>query len=167
MDDGYRERLSLTLGLRQLRAVDEAMDAIETHLERMLTIDEEFDEDDDELPERPTQRTFEPMQATRLEGEAERFCRQALMRLLANPQLDAEGMGLADAGEALRALDQLRPRLARLQRLGERASHAHSALSQDLLVASMLAYRMLESADLHEGLERLHDRVHPRRRSRR
>lgn len=166
MDDGYREPLSLTLGLRKLRAIDEAMDVIESHLERMLTVDEEFDDDDDE-PQRPTERPFVPMDETRLGGEAERFCREALMRLLANPQLDAEGMGLADSGEVLRALDQLRPRLVRLQRLGERASHAHSALSQSLLVASMLAYRMLESADRHEGLEQLHNRLHQRRRSRR
>jgi hypothetical protein len=40
------QRLSLTLGLRQLRAIDEAMDVVESHLERLLTVDEEFDEDE-------------------------------------------------------------------------------------------------------------------------
>ncbi|HEX5664015.1 MAG TPA: hypothetical protein VFX93_11025, partial [Xanthomonadaceae bacterium] len=110
------QRLSLTLNLRQLRAIDEAMDVVESHLERLLTVDEECDEDDEELPGRPTLRSFQPMPETRLQGDAERFCRETLMRLVLNPQLDAEGMGVADAGEMLRALDQLRPRLERLQR---------------------------------------------------
>ena len=149
------QRLSLTLSLRKLRAIDEAMDVVESHLERLLTVDEEFDEDDGELPERPTRRQFQPMPETRLQGDAERFCRETLMRLVLNPQLDAEDMGIGDAGEMLRALDQLRPRLERLQRLGERASHAHSVLSDSLMTSATLGYTMLESADRHEGLERL------------
>ena len=149
------QRLSLTLSLRQLRAIDEAMDVVESHLERLLTVDEEFDQDEGELPERPTRRPFQPMPETRLQGDAERFCRETLMRLMLNPQLDAEGLGMSDAGEMLRALDQMRPRLERLQRLGERASHAQSALSESLMIAATLGYALLESADRHEGLERL------------
>jgi hypothetical protein len=100
------------------------------------------------------------MPETRLQGDAERFCRETLMRLMLNPQLDAEGLGMSDAGEMLRALDQMRPRLERLQRLGGRASHAQSALSESL----MLGYALLESADRHEGLERLRVAWQPRRR---
>ena len=160
MNDDH-ERLSLTLNPRRLRAIDEAMDVVESHLERLLTVDEEFDE---ELPDRPTRRPFQPMPETRLQGDAERFCRATLMRLVLNPQLDAEGLGVADAGEMLRALDQLRPRLERLQRLGERASHAQSALSESLMTAATLGYGVLESADRHEGLERLRAAWQPRRR---
>lgn len=158
------QRLSLTMSLRKLRAIDEAMDVVESHLERLLAVDEECDEDDEELPERPTLRSFQPMPETRLQGDAERFCRETLMRLVLNPQLDAEGVGVADAGEMLRALDQLRPRLERLQRLGDRASHAHSALSESLMTAATLGYALLESADRHEGLERLRAAWQPRRR---
>ena len=165
MNDEDRERLSLTLGLRQLRAVDEAMDAIESHLERLLTVGEEYDEDDDEPLQRPTERPFEPREETRLSGNTERFCRETLMRLVLNPQLDAGGMGLRDAGELLRALDQLRPRLVRLQRLGERASNAHSVLSEELMIAASLGYGLLKSADRHEGLDRLHAAARPRRRT--
>lgn len=167
MDDEYEERLSLTLSPRRLRVIDESLDVVESQLERLLTAGEEIDTDDDELPERPSQRPFEPMQETRLSADGERFCRETLMRLASNPQLDAEDMGIANAGEMLRALDQLRPRLVRLQRLGDRASHAHSMLSENLLIAATLGYAMLQTADLHDGLESLRDAMRPASRRRR
>ena len=159
------ERISLTLGRAQLAAIDNAMDAIETHLERLLTIDDDYDEDDDERPQRPTSRPFTPAPETRLGAKQEMFCRETLMRVLQNPQLDASD--IADATEVLRALDQLRPRLVRLQRLGERASHAHSALSEHVVMCALLGYGLLEIAGRHHGLEPLREAMRsPRRRGR-
>ena len=149
------ERISLTLNRAQLVAIDNAIEAIESNLERLLTIDEAYDEDDDELPQRPTSRPFTPAQETRLGGRQESFCRETLMRLLQNPQLDASD--ISDAGEVLRALDQLRPRLVRLQRLGERASHAHSALSEHVMMCALMGYRLLEHAGRHDGLQTLRE----------
>jgi hypothetical protein len=159
------EPLSLTLPRTQLVAIDNALDLVESQLARLLTLDEEYDEDDDELPERPTQRPFEPVEETRLGGEQERFCRETLMRLLLNPQLDVSD--IPHANEALRALDQLRPRLVRLQRLGERASHAHSVLSEHVKFCAMIGYGTLQNAGQHHGLEVLRDAMwSPRRRGR-
>lgn len=156
------EPLSLTLPRTQLVAIDNALDLVESQLARLLTLDEEYDEDDDE---RPTQRPFKPAEETRLGGEQERFCRETLMRLLLNPQLDVAD--IPDANEALRALDQLRPRLVRLQRLGERASHAHSVLSEHVMFCAMIGYGTLQSAGQHHGLELLRDAMwSPRRRGR-
>lgn len=159
------EPLSLTLKRAQLIAIDNAMDAIESHLERLLTLDEELDDDDDERPQRPTSRPFTPARETRLGSRQESFCRETLMRVLQNPQLDASD--LSDASEVLRALDQLRPRLTRLQRLGERASHAHSALSEHVIMCGLLGYGLLEAAGRHQGLESLREAMwSPRRRGR-
>lgn len=159
------ERLSLTLSRAQLVAIDKAMDAIESNMERLLTIGEEFDEDDDEPPRRPTSRPFKPAEETRLGGRRESFCRETLMRVLQNPQLDASD--LSDASEVLRALDQLRPRLVRQQRLGERASHGHSALSEHVMMCGLLGYGLLEAAGRHHGLESLREAMwSPRRRGR-
>jgi len=156
------EPVSLTLPRTQLVAIDNALDLVETQLERLLTLGEEYDEDD-EAPERPTQRPFTPARETRLGGEQERFCRETLMRLLLNPQLDASD--IPHANEALRALDQLRPRLVRLQRLGERASHAHSMLSEHVMLCGLLGYGVLQNADQHHGLETLREAMwSPRRR---
>jgi hypothetical protein len=67
----------------------------------------------------------------------------------------------------LRALDQLRPRLVRLQRLGERASHAHSVLSEHVIFCAMIGYGTLQNADQHHGLEPLREAMwSPRRRGR-
>jgi hypothetical protein len=156
------EPVSLTLPRNQLVAIDNALDLVESQLERLLTLDEEYDEDD-ELPERPTQRPFKPAEETRLGGAQERFCRETLMRLLLNPQLDVSD--IPEANEVLRALDQLRPRLVRLQRLGERASHAHSVLSEHVMFCAMIGYGTLQNANQHHGLEPLRDAVwSPRRR---
>lgn len=155
------ERISLTLDRSQLHAIDRAMDAIESHLERLLAAGEDYDEDDDGPPQRPTQRPFESAQETRLGARQESFCRETLMRVLQNPQLDASE--IADAAEVLRALDQLRPRLVRLQRLGERASNAHSELSRHVVVSAVLGYSMLEAAGRHHGLEGLREQMWARR----
>ena len=157
------EPLSLTLPRTQLVAIDNALDLVETQLHLLLTLDEEYDEDD-EL-ERPTQRPFKPVEETRLGVAQERFCRETLMRLMLNPQLDVSD--IPDANEALRALDQLRPRLVRLQRLGERASHAHSVLSEHVMFCAMIGYGTLQNAGQHHGLEPLRDAMwSPRRRGR-
>ncbi|KQY55056.1 hypothetical protein [Lysobacter sp. Root494] len=155
------EPVSLTLPRTQLVAIDNALDLVESQLERLLTLDEEYDEDD-ELPERPTQRPFKPVEETRLGPEQERFCRETLMRLLLNPQLDVSD--IPHANEALRALDQLRPRLVRLQRLGERASHAHSVLSEHVMLCALIGYGTLRNADQHHGLEPLREATRARRR---
>lgn len=52
-------------------------------------------------------------------AKSEAFCRETLPALQQNPQIVPARLNLGEALADLRALDQLRPRLARLQRLTE------------------------------------------------
>jgi hypothetical protein len=59
--------------------------------------------------------------------------------------------GLAD----LQALDRLRPRLLRLQRLAERASDTDIALGSDVMQVALQGYALLKVAGKNQGLEGL------------
>jgi hypothetical protein len=52
-------------------------------------------------------------------------------------------------------LDRLRPRLARLTRLAERASDTDIALGSDVMVASLQVYGQLKLTGASEGLQSL------------
>lgn len=60
--------------------------------------------------------------------KSETFCRQTLTVLAQNPQVIPPSIDLAEAQADLAALDRLRPRLARLQRLAERGQDSEDAL---------------------------------------
>lgn len=149
-DDGDEfEPLRLTLSGQQLAAVDTALGAIETGLAELV-----------EYARR------EPVDPTELGGRQEIFCRETLMRLVQNPHLTAGETMYDTANESLRALDQLRPRLKRLQRLGEEATRIESMLSEHVLFVAHMGYFALRAKDQARGLEALHAGLSWRRRGR-
>jgi hypothetical protein len=145
--DKAPETLHLTHA--QLAVIDAAIEALESNLSMLIALD-------------PTEREC----MTELTGSNEAFCRKTLVQLLLNPQLGKEvASELAQANEDLRTLDLLRPRLQRLQRLGDRAQDTTLVLGNYVIMASLIGYGVLESADRHHGLEMLRDRLRsPRRR---
>lgn len=148
-DEDDFEAVQLTLDRQQLAAIDVALGAIESTLADLV-----------EHAKR------DPADPTELGGRQEIFCRETLMRLVQNPHLTA-GEPLYDtANEALRALDQLRPRLTRLQRLGEEATRIESMLSEHVLFVAHMGYFALRAKDQARGLEALHAGLSWRRRGR-
>lgn len=134
----------------QLAAIDAALEALESNLYMLISLD-------------PRERDG----MNEMAGPTEAFCRQTLMRLMLNPQLGGHvAPDLAQANEDLRALDLLRPRLERIHRLGERANDTQLMLGNYVVMASLVGYSVLESAGRQQGLEDLRDRLGPRRRRR-
>ena len=130
--------ISLTLTDAQLAAVDAALEALEANFGNLLSLE-----------------ASERRGLTKMGDKSEAFCRQTLMALVQNPQVVPGSLDLAEANQDLRTLDQLRPRLARLQRLGERASDTEMALGSDVMTASLMGYGLLKIAGKHQGLESL------------
>src|SRR5690606_2748964 len=92
----------LVLSEAQLASVDNALFDLETQLAGLVAMTS-------------TQRR----KLTRMGDKSEAFCRQALSVLGQNPQVVPPSLNLAGAQSDLATLDQLRPRLQRLQRLAE------------------------------------------------
>jgi len=130
--------ISLTLTDGQLAAVDAALEALEANLARLLSLE-----------------AAERRGLTKMGAKSEAFCRQTLMALMQNPQVVPASLDLAEANEDLRMLDQLRPRLARLQRLSARAADTEMALGSDVMTASLVGYGLLKIAGQHQGLDSL------------
>ena len=91
----------------------------------------------------------------RMGDKSEAFCRQTLSVLGSNPQVVPPSLDLAAAQGDLEALDQLRPRLQRLQRLGERAADTDIALGSDIMRCALDGYQLLKVAGRNQGLEGL------------
>jgi hypothetical protein len=146
--DKAPETIQLTRA--QLAIIDAALEALESNLSMLVSLE-------------PSEREC----MNELGGTTESFCRQTLVRLLLNPQLGEEvAPELAQANEDLRALDLLRPRLQRLHRLGMRAQDTTLVLGNYVVMASLIGYGVLESAGRHAGLEGLRDRMGSGRRRR-
>ena len=142
---------TLHLTHAQLAVIDAAIEALESNLSMLISLD-------------PDERAG----MNELTGSTEVFCRKTLVQLLLNPQLGEEvAPELAQANEDLRTLDLLRPRLQRLCRLGERAQDTSLVLGNYVIMASLIGYSVLESADRHHGLEAMRERLGGRRRRRR
>ena len=88
--------LSLTLSDEQLRAVDDALTALETSLTSLISLT-------------PEQRRA----LNRMGPKSENFCRQTMTVLEQNPQVLPPSVDLQEAKAGLAALGKLRPRLAR------------------------------------------------------
>lgn len=83
---------------------------------------------------------------------SELFCRQALNFVSQNPEILPRGLSMDDAIADLAALDQLRPRLARLTKIVQRFSDTEAALGSDVMVAALNGYRMLKATGQIYGL---------------
>ena len=128
--------VSLNLTTDQLSAVDAALTALETQLSGLIALPVE------------QKRSLKKM------GEkSEAFCRQALRVLEQNPQLVPANVLAAGAIDDLAAIDMLRPRMLRLERLSERASDTNIALGSDVMTTALQVYAQIKLTGSGEGLE--------------
>ncbi|MDB6163466.1 MAG: hypothetical protein JWL98_898 [Xanthomonadaceae bacterium] len=127
--------ISLTLSDAQLTAVDAALTSLEAQLVGLIALD------------------GDERNVVRMGQKSEAFCRQTLGVLGQNPQVVPPSMKLAEGQADLLALDRLRPRLLRLQRLTERAQDSESALGSDLMSLALEGYAMLKVSGKNQGLE--------------
>lgn len=130
--------LSLTLTDAQLADIDGALSVLETNLSGLIALT-------------PDQRRG----LTKMGPKSEAFCRQTLTVLGENPQVIPPSVDLKEAQSDLAALDRLRPRLARLQRLAERAEDTDVALGSDVMTLALEGYAPLKVAGRNQGLEGL------------
>ncbi|MGH3710410.1 MAG: hypothetical protein ACRDRQ_20400 [Pseudonocardiaceae bacterium] len=128
--------ISLTLTDEQLVAADAALAALEQAFAGFIALD----------PDK--RRTF-----MRMGGKSEQFCRQTLTVLGDNPQIVPASIAVGEAQADLVALDRLRPRLVRLQKLAERADDSEIALGSDIMSLALEGYALLKVAGRSQGLE--------------
>ena len=87
--------------------------------------------------------------------KSETFCRQTLNVLMQNPQIVPPSVNVRGAEADMVALDRLRPRLQRLQRLTERATDTEIALGSDVMNCALQGYALLKVSGKNQGLEGL------------
>jgi len=130
--------VSLKFTDAQITAVDAALTELETQLAGLVA-----------LPV-ATKRSLRKMGP-----KSEAFCRQTLRVPDQNPQILPANFTTTDAAADLATQDQLRPRLIRLARLGERAADTDMALGGGVMETAMQGYRLLKVSGRAEGLEPL------------
>ena len=96
---------------------------------------------------------------TKMGNKSEAFCRQTMSLLGQNPQLVPESVRLADSRQLLEALDELRPRMQRLQRLGERIADTDTAVGSAVMQTALQGYALLKVTGRNQGLEGLRESV--------
>ncbi|KGM57789.1 hypothetical protein N799_01085 [Lysobacter arseniciresistens ZS79] len=92
---------------------------------------------------------------TKMGDKSEAFVRQTLMVLEQNPDIVPAALRLEEAQADLRAVDALRPLLARLRRLVERVSDSEMALGSDAMNTALEGYALLKVTGRNKGLEGL------------
>lgn len=130
--------MSLALSADDLEAIDAALSALEARLTGLVAL-------------QPDDRRG----LTKMGDKSEAFCRQTLTVLAQNPQVIPPSFDLVEARADLVAVDVLRPRLARLRRLTERAEDSEMALGSDVMNASLEGYALLKVSGRNQGLEGL------------
>lgn len=85
--------------------------------------------------------------------KSEVFCQQTLDVLVNNPEIVPPSLGLGEAIADRKALEQLRPRLALLRQLMERAEDTEMALGSDLMAVALEGYRLLSVSGKGEALK--------------
>ena len=130
--------ISLTLTDAQLQAADAALTSLEAAFTGLIALQGD-----------------ERLGLNRMGTKSEQFCRQTLSILGQNPQVIPASVKVADAQADLIALDRLRPRLQRLQKLVERAVDSQDALGSDIMSLSLEGYALLKVAGKNQGLEAL------------
>ncbi|MGY4515205.1 hypothetical protein [Lysobacter sp. HA18] len=130
--------LSLPLPDSQLMAIDNLLTDLEAQLAGLGSMEAE-----------------KRKSLARMGGKSEAFCRQTLSVLEQNPQIVPPSLKLAEVRADLDAIDRLRPRLQRLQRLTERAQDSETMLGSDVMSAALQGYALLKVAGKNQGLEGL------------
>lgn len=131
--------LSLELSAEDTAAINAALTEIELRLAgRLVALDA------------PARRRL-----TKMGDKSEAFVRQALMVLEQNPDIVPPALGLAEAQADIRAVDALRPLMARMQRLVQRMSDSEMALGSDAMSTALEGYALLKVSGRSRGLEPL------------
>ena len=133
-----KDLISLSLPAPKLTAIDNALLALETTLTELVALE-------------PDARKRLP----KMGGKSEAFCRQALSVVSQNPQIVNPSLGLASAQADLAALDVLRPRRQRLQKLVERMQDTETLLGSDVMATALEAYGLLKVSGKSQGLSAL------------
>ncbi len=97
----------------------------------------------------------ERRQLTKMGDKSEAFCRQTLVVLAQHPEVLPANFDLTEAQNDLKQLDQLRPRLHRLERLQGKGWDADTALGSDIMSACLDGYALLKVTGKGAGLEAL------------
>jgi len=130
------DRVSISFTEEQIQRVLAAVFVLETELASLISIP---------IAERAGM--------FKMGDKSEVFARETLAVLLENPKLVSESLGLPEAVADLKALDQLRPILRRLQVLVEKGESTEMGLGADLLQAMLEGYATLKVSGKHHGLE--------------
>ena len=133
-----QNRIALQLDVERLTSLDTLITALEGQLADLIGLS-------------PDERR----ELTKMGDKSEAFCRQAVTVLSDNAQVLPRNFDVDAYRADLAALDALRPRLARVQRLYERMVDSEMALGSDLMVASLEGYALLTVAGRGEGLDAL------------
>lgn len=133
-----RDLISLSLPQAKLTAIDSALTALETALTELVALEADARK---RLP--------------KMGGKSEAFCRQTLSVVAQNPQIVNPSLGLAGAQADLAALDALRPRRQRIQKLVERMQDTETLLGSDVMATALEAYGLLKVSGKSQGLSTL------------
>lgn len=128
--------ISLQLSDEDIAALNTLMADMESRLRGLLALDN------------ATRR-----QLTKMGDKSEAFVRQTMLVLTQNPEIVPPALGLPEALADLKALDQLRPLLHRMQRLVERMEDSEMALGSDLMNVALEGYGLLKVSGRNKGLE--------------
>ena len=133
-----QNRIALQWDVERLNALDNLIASLEGQLTDLIGLS-------------PDERR----ELTKMGNKSEAFCRQAVTVLSENAQVLPRNFDVDAYRADLAALDALRPRLSRVQRLYERMVDSEMALGSDLMVASLEGYALLKVAGRGEGLDAL------------
>ena len=113
-----QNRIALQLDVERLTSLDTLITALEGQLTDLIGLS-------------PDERR----ELTKMGNKSEAFCRQAVTVLSENAQVLPRNFDVDAYRADLAALDALRPRLARVQRLYERMADSEMAPGSELMVA--------------------------------
>ena len=132
--------LSLSFTDAQAAAIDAALTELETQFAALVGVSAD-----------------KRRKLMKMGGKSESFCRLTLSLLEQNPQVVTPGLGLPEVQRTFEAFDWLRPRVQRLQRLGERLENTNTLAGADIMKASLQGYALLKVSGRDQGLEGLRE----------
>lgn len=130
--------ISISFTEADLAAIDSALAALEEKFAVLVTLTNE-----------------EKRALSKMGTRGETFIRDTLVAMEQNPELIPPTINLAEARIDLTALDVLRPRIARLNRLVKRGNDTMVAIGSDLDAVSRLGYKLVDTFGPELGLEEL------------
>lgn len=130
--------ISLSLSAEQVDSVGKALEVLETNLKGLLSLS---------VDDRQELRKMGP--------KSETFARKAYDVLMQEQGILPRNFDLDEFGADLRALDQLRPVVARLSALALRADDTEMALGSDIYNAALEGYRFAKAAGKGTALDEL------------